>query len=159
MAEQSLAQTVACRVEQFRRQSGVSIELTIAPTWEKASLSRAARAHILGAVDAALANIGEHAAARNIRVSLAVESGQALLRLEDDGAGFLLCRLVGKLLRLTQPRSGLCRLRDRTRALGGTFEIASSPGKGTRIGVKIPLRPISNGHRVRGELSTRPTFS
>lgn len=156
MAEQSLAQTVACRVEQFRRQSGVSVQLTVAPTWEEASLSRAARVHILGAVDEVLANIREHAAARNIRVNLAVESGQAVMRVEDDGAGFLLCRLVGKLLRPTRPRSGLCRLRDHTRALGGTFEIASSPGKGARIGVKIPLRPNTAARRVWGELHTRP---
>ena len=119
MAEQSLAQTVVWRVEQFQRQSGVSVEVTISPTREEASLSRAARAHILGAVDEALANIRKHAAARNIRVNLAVESGQAVMRVEDDGAGFLLCRLMGKLLRPTRPRSGLCRLRDHTRALGG----------------------------------------
>ena len=157
MAEQPLAQTVAWRVEQLRKQSGVSVELNVAPTWEEASLSHAARAHILGAVDEALANIREHAAARNIRLSLSVETGQALLRVEDDGAGFLLCRLVRKLLRPTRPRSGLCRLRDYTRALGGTFEIASSPGKGARIGVKIPLRPNTAARRVWGELHTRPT--
>lgn len=138
MAEQSLAHSVAWRVEQFRKQTGVSVELTVAPAWDEASLSRAARAHILRAVDAALANTREHAAARSIRVSLAVESGQAVMRVEDDGAGFLLCRLVGKLLSPAQQRSSLCHLRDRTRALGGTFEIASSPGKGTRLGVKIP---------------------
>jgi signal transduction histidine kinase len=35
--------------------------------------------------------------------------------------------------------SGLIGLRDRVEALGGTFEIQSSPGRGTSLLAKIPI--------------------
>jgi signal transduction histidine kinase len=35
--------------------------------------------------------------------------------------------------------SGLIGLRDRAEALGGSLEVSSPPGKGTLIGVQLPL--------------------
>jgi signal transduction histidine kinase len=37
--------------------------------------------------------------------------------------------------------SGLIGLKDRVEALGGTIDVASPPGSGTRLDVEIPLLP------------------
>jgi signal transduction histidine kinase len=57
------------------------------------------------------------------------------LRIEDDGAGFDPAR------RLVGTHFGLANLRDRTSAFGGTLEIESEPGSGTRIIVQLPIGP------------------
>ncbi len=36
---------------------------------------------------------------------------------------------------------GLANLRQRAAALGGVMTIDSSPGRGTRLGIRIPLSP------------------
>jgi signal transduction histidine kinase len=46
--------------------------------------------------------------------------------------------------------SGLTGLRDRVEALGGTIEIASSPGRGTSLLAKIPLEKAEEYERFSG---------
>lgn len=80
----------------------------------------------------ALQNALRHAAAS--RVSLRLESlpDRVRLTVEDDGRGFAIEDA-------TASRFGLVGMRERTRLLGGTFYIESSPGAGTRITTEVPL--------------------
>ncbi len=82
----------------------------------------------------ALQNALRHAAAS--RVSLRLESlpDRVRLTVEDDGRGFAIEDA-------TASRFGLVGMRERTRLLGGTFQIESSPGAGTRITAEVPLSP------------------
>jgi signal transduction histidine kinase len=77
----------------------------------------------------ALSNIGKHARATRVLVSV-VEERDAWLRVvvEDDGAG------GGALI----PGGGLAGLRDRLRALGGDLRVGSSPSGGTRLEGRLP---------------------
>ena len=50
----------------------------------------------------------------------------------DDGAGFDTAR--------TRLGSGLQGMKDRLEALGGTLEVASTRGSGTRVDGTIPVR-------------------
>jgi two-component system NarL family sensor kinase len=85
----------------------------------------------------ALTNVGRHAGARSIALTLdageGITTGERLrLTIEDDGRGF-------------DPDSvaaghfGLIGMRERARLLGGTLEVASAPGSGTRIDLDVPL--------------------
>jgi signal transduction histidine kinase len=74
-----------------------------------------------------------HADASKAIVTMEHERGALLITIEDDGKGFL----PG-----TTPRHGLHfglqTMRERAEASGGTLEVQSSPGQGTRVIVRLP---------------------
>ena len=77
----------------------------------------------------ALANVAKHAGASRAAVSVAIRDGRVRLEIGDDGRGG------------ADPRgSGLRGLEERVDELGGTFNVASPRGDGTRITASIPLR-------------------
>ncbi|MGQ0600931.1 MAG: sensor histidine kinase [Anaerolineales bacterium] len=137
-----LAKLLAEYIERFRRKSAVKVELRVSPTWREYTLSPSARIQLLRLVQEALANVHKHAAANHIQINLAVKSGCAQIQIDDDGCGFFLSRHLYRLLHPTFPRHGLCAMRDRARAVGGTFKIESSPGRGTHISVRVPLNAL-----------------
>jgi signal transduction histidine kinase len=79
-------------------------------------------------VSEALANAAKHAQAAVVHVSAQVRSGTLEIRVRDDGRGGA-DRSRG---------SGLVGLTDRVEALGGTIDVSSPAGRGTRITVALP---------------------
>jgi PAS domain S-box-containing protein len=80
----------------------------------------------------ALNNTVKHAAAKHVTVSLAQENGSVVLHVADDGVGFDPGgSFPGHL--------GLVSMHERAQALGGSFEITSAPGRGTRTTVSVPV--------------------
>jgi signal transduction histidine kinase len=86
-------------------------------------------------VSEALTNAAKHADASRVRIDLHVEEGTLCLSVVDDGVGG------------ADPNggSGLIGLKDRVEALGGTIDVASPPGSGTRLDVEIPLLGAHSG--------------
>jgi signal transduction histidine kinase len=80
-------------------------------------------------VSEALTNAAKHARASVVHVELKAEDSIVELGIRDDGVGGA----------HPDRGSGLIGLRDRVEALGGTFEIQSSPGRGTSLLAKIPI--------------------
>ncbi len=83
----------------------------------------------------ALTNIGRHAAsAGKVAVSLAREDGLVSLQVQDDGPGF---DVDGS----TPPKlvGGLMSMRRRSEIIGGTLEVTSGPGRGTRVAFHLPV--------------------
>lgn len=76
----------------------------------------------------AVTNIQRHAHARTARVEFAIESGEAVLRIVDDGRGGAI-----------SPGNGLTGMRERIEALGGRLRIDSRKGEGTRLEIRVPL--------------------
>ncbi|MBI3898209.1 MAG: PAS domain-containing sensor histidine kinase [Gammaproteobacteria bacterium] len=80
-----------------------------------------------------LTNIGKHANAGNVNVTLASTDDTVTLSVRDDGVGF-------SLQSPRKPNSyGLIGLRERAYLLGGTATIESRPGEGTCIEVRLPF--------------------
>jgi signal transduction histidine kinase len=78
-------------------------------------------------VSEALANVAKHANAETVVVSVEADRGVLSLSVRDDGAGG------------ANPNgSGLTGLRQRAEALGGTLNLTSPPGHGTRVDVRLP---------------------
>ncbi|GAB3783409.1 sensor histidine kinase [Dyella agri] len=76
----------------------------------------------------AATNIARHAHATRAKVSL-TRSGDGLrLRIEDDGRGGV--RTAG---------NGLSGMQERVQALGGSLQLDSPPGHGTRLDIVVPL--------------------
>jgi signal transduction histidine kinase len=82
-------------------------------------------------VQEALHNTVKHARARRLHVSLTESDGALRLRVEDDGVGFDPgADYPGHL--------GLKTMRERVESLGGTLDIDSRAGAGTRLVVRVP---------------------
>ena len=77
----------------------------------------------------ALTNAIKYSGARQIDVRARVVRGWLRVEISDDGAG-------GAQIR---PSGGLSGLRDRVEDAGGTFEVVSRSGRGTRVKAAIPL--------------------
>jgi signal transduction histidine kinase len=76
----------------------------------------------------ALTNAVKHASASSVAVRAVQENGTVVVSISDDGVGGAVARRG----------CGLAGLRDRVAAHGGTLEIVSPRGKGTRIEVALP---------------------
>jgi two-component system NarL family sensor kinase len=83
----------------------------------------------------ALTNAARHAEAKRVTVRLIATPEQVQLVVEDDGQGFASAEI-------SADHHGLVGMRERARMLGGTLEIRSSPGAGTRIEVTVPLEKL-----------------
>jgi signal transduction histidine kinase len=77
----------------------------------------------------ALTNIAKYARATRASVSIEERDGALHIAVHDDGVGGA----------DPQSGSGLAGLRDRVAALGGSFDLTSEPGGGTRLVARIPL--------------------
>jgi two-component system NarL family sensor kinase len=82
-----------------------------------------------------LANVVLHADADELTLRLLDEDGALELVVEDDGRGFTPERL-GE--RLADGHIGLATQRVRIEAAGGTLDLVSSPGGGTRVEIRLP---------------------
>ena len=80
-----------------------------------------------------LTNILKHAGAKRVFIGLAPGQGTVELTIEDDGAGFEQQAVKGR------GGLGLISMEERARLVNGNLSIASHPGGGTRIALKVPL--------------------
>lgn len=84
-------------------------------------------------VQEAVTNVLRHAQAQQVRVDLLRGAGHVRLEVADDGQGF----------DPQTPRSGrhvgLWSMRERVEQLGGSFEVRSVTGQGTRVTAVVPL--------------------
>jgi signal transduction histidine kinase len=79
----------------------------------------------------ALHNVARHSHARDAEVQLAVEGANLTLKIADSGVGFD--------EHAQHDGLGLVSMRERVALVRGQVAIHTSPGGGTRIGVRVPL--------------------
>jgi two-component system sensor histidine kinase UhpB len=84
-----------------------------------------------------LNNITKHAGAREVLVAVRQDDGKVRFTLEDDGTGFDVLLVLGR--DATCRGLGLAALDERARMLGGSCQVWSRPGAGTKIVVTIPV--------------------
>jgi PAS domain S-box-containing protein len=85
-------------------------------------------------VQEALANVRAHARAGRVAVRLKEVEGGLLVRVSDDGVGFL----PGLVERRPAGHLGLISMREQATMAGGWCRVASAPGMGTTVEVWIP---------------------
>ncbi len=76
----------------------------------------------------------KYAQASSVTIAIQVDDGNLILAVEDNGQGFDTQEAA------TSPGMGLRNLEERVRSAGGTLEVVSSPGQGTRVTASLPIR-------------------
>jgi signal transduction histidine kinase len=101
-----------------------------------ANLPAAAETALYRIVQEVLANIGRHAQADQVQLTIRRDPKLITMTINDNGRGFSLAEL-------TQSKSsggmGLDSIRERAVLLGGNCRIQSEPGRGTTIEVSLPV--------------------
>jgi two-component system NarL family sensor kinase len=118
-----LAQALAALAREMTSESGIRVSFE---TCGVCALDPAAEDELFRIAQQALTNVRQHAQARTASVTFECTKRKALLTIEDDGIGFDVRRIPAE-------RHGIIGIRERARASGGTFRIASKRGDGTRV--------------------------
>jgi signal transduction histidine kinase len=132
----TLVEALERLIERFGRETGLAARLDTSALGDGgADLSRSEEVVLLRGAQEALANVRRHASATAVvlRVSRVGtgEAAQVSVHVEDDGVGFVPDDAQGV---------GLAGLRDRAAEVGGTVDVVSAPGEGTRVTVRVPAR-------------------
>jgi signal transduction histidine kinase len=114
---------------------GVKAELVV--RGEAKRLTPEVETALFRIVQEAINNIGKHARASLATVTVEFGKGTVGLTVTDDGKGFDLTGSIEALPRAG--KLGLAGMRERVRLLGGTFDLSSAEGKGTRLTASVPV--------------------
>jgi signal transduction histidine kinase len=132
-AGHSMAEALREYAVSWEAQSGIECRLNVDP---ELRLAAGPELQLLRIVQEALANVRKHAGASCARVSIECRDSRVVATIEDNGAGFNPAALG----RAELPRFGLSTMRERAESIGGTVQLDSAPGAGTRVLVEIPLQ-------------------
>ncbi len=132
----SFASSIEWLAENILEKSG--LEVTIADDGQPKPLEDDTRVLLFKAVRELMVNVVKHARARKVILSLRSEADQMIIQIEDDGVGF---DISEKEVSIEAPqRYGIFSIQERLTYLGGEFELCSSPNRGTRARLAVPLQ-------------------
>lgn len=119
-------------VNRFQEQSGVEVEFKHSGI-ENRRFDPQTETTAYRIVQESLTNVARHARANRVRLEVRIRGEAMEIQIEDDGAGF------DPQVALALNR-GLSGMRERVQLVGGTFQVESEKGKGTRKLIRLPLR-------------------
>jgi PAS domain S-box-containing protein len=104
-----------------------------------------------------LINSSKHAGTREADVRLERYDGQLRIEVSDQGVGFDLAAAAAAAAGTPSggisSKFGLFSIQERMRALGGTFDVQSAPGRGTTATLALPIRSSAENKVLSAELS------
>jgi two-component system sensor histidine kinase DegS len=129
-----LVPTLRRYVRSWTEETGIEAEFT--STGQEHRLAPHAEVTVFRVVQEVLENASKHADPSHVKVTLRLEGETTRTIIEDDGVGF---DVEEALARSDEQRKiGLALIRDRAQMLGGTLDIESIAGRGTRVVLEIP---------------------
>jgi signal transduction histidine kinase len=129
LADRQLDQALRHLGDEFQQRSGVVTVVEVDATVAAELSNRAV--DLVQLVRESLSNVGRHAQATTVRVSLFRRDDHAVVEVDDDGTGFD--------TETATRGEGLTNLEKRVEALGGKATIESTPGLGTTVRLELPL--------------------
>jgi signal transduction histidine kinase len=91
---------------------------------------------LLCIVQEAITNSIKHAGARMIEVALTCSANDLRLSIRDDGQGMSRGDGNGP-----AGHYGIIGMKERASQIGADLEVASTPGRGTKVSVRVPVTP------------------
>ena len=129
-----LAPALQFQVEHFLRRSGIACDYVEEDVSDH--LSDAVKTCVYRVVQEALHNCEKHSGATRVRVAVLQDPEFLRIEIHDNGRGFLVNE---KGMPSKTTGLGLLGMRERTAIVGGSLEIDSVPGRGTRLSLRIPV--------------------
>jgi two-component system, NarL family, sensor histidine kinase DegS len=127
-----LVPTVRRYSDAFKEQAGLDINVTV--TGSERRLQPYLEVMLFRAIQELLGNAARHSQASLVRILLDLGEDRVRVSVEDNGRGF-------DSDSIEQSNSlGLKLIHERAEMLGGSFEVDSNIGKGTRISFAVPAR-------------------
>ena len=128
-----LAASIEWQARDFEKRTGIVCQVIV--TGEDQAPARAQALALFRIFQEALTNVERHARANHIEVQMAATPDLLTLQIHDDGRGIQEQEIASPL------SLGLLGMRERTKRLGGNFEIEGVPDDGTIVTVSIPVKP------------------
>jgi PAS domain S-box-containing protein len=126
--DHGLPAALAWYADEFAARSGVAVSVQ-AETGER--LSPEVEIALFRIAQEALNNIAKHARATRATIVLGRAATDCVMWISDNGIG-------SGHAEPRRPGLGMVTMRERAQAVGGSFEISSLPGEGTRLTVHVP---------------------
>jgi len=129
-------------VTEYRKTHKIDVDLTL-DELDSRNLSSAVQTALYRILQEALTNVARHSGAKAVSIRFARSATALQVAVIDDGRGF-----DPKGVAISSHRLGIQSMRERAAMLGGTVTF-TSPGKGTRILVQVPLSNQDSQPSVR----------
>jgi signal transduction histidine kinase len=129
--DHGLIAAVEWQAKDFAARTGINLD--VACPNDEIDLAPNVSTAVFRVFQETLTNIARHAQARRVSVELVSDGDVVTLIIQDDGVG------MPPQAAAKEGSFGLRGMRERVESLNGEFILDSSPGKGTRIEVNIPL--------------------
>jgi signal transduction histidine kinase len=123
-------------IGQVERQTGLPCALTIDPRLSASEVGTELATALFRIIQEALTNAVRHAEAQSMIVRVQCEEPFVVFDICDDGKGIDAVRLLG------QQSWGIAGMHERARHFGGTLTIAGTPGVGTTVSLRLPLKTL-----------------
>jgi signal transduction histidine kinase len=127
-----LAASIEWQARDFEKRTGIVCEVIV--TGEDQPPARAQALALFRIFQEALTNVERHARANHIEVTMSATPDLLTLQIHDDGRGIQDQEIASPL------SLGLLGMRERTKRLGGNFDIQGVPDDGTIVTVSIPVK-------------------
>jgi hypothetical protein len=124
-----LVEALKKQCEALRFRTGADVGVAVGDLPPSHSLPPGAQDVVFRVAQEALANVGRHARATRVTVTLDASEHSLQLRIEDNGVGFDPGQPGGM---------GLGNMRSRAASVGGTLAVTTQPGNGTLVRLSVP---------------------
>ena len=145
--ESNLESALDSLVERMHERYGIMVTLT--NDKQEKPLDDDIKVFLFQAVRELLINVVKHAQAKNVNISIQRDTTRIRIHVEDDGVGFTPLREGPA--KDKKEGFGLFSIRERLNYIGGSIEIESQPGHGTKIGILSPLKIKKRSQKNRNE--------
>ena len=128
-----LRSAIEWQAQEFQSRSGIECKLD--PTMDFIDVTdRESETAIFRILQEALTNVARHSGASQVDIFLTRHNGELIMEVKDNGRGVTMDDL-------SKSRSfGLLGMRERALFLGGDVEVSGSPGNGTSVKVRVPIK-------------------
>lgn len=138
LGEAQLAAALRDVAAKWTQATGVPVLVSV--TGDPLPLHAEVELTLLRVAQEALANVGKHASAGRVGLTLSYMEDVVVLDIRDDGSGFT----PGASGSSDEGGFGLIAMRQRVTRLAGDFQIETAPGQGTGISATVPAIPADS---------------
>jgi signal transduction histidine kinase len=131
LQELGLVAAIRKEAKDLARSTGIHARVEMSD--EIGRMSPDIEAAVYRVVQESLHNVAKYAQAKTVNVSVTKQDGTLRIAIEDDGVG------ISSTTNPQRRSYGMAGMRERISALGGTLNVSSRKGQGTKISAAVPL--------------------